>query len=148
MRNSVYAGVAIVAAVSLAACGDSAADPILIPFAPVVLQADVNVQIGNTVVGSRPHYIVTTFVSATQAGAAATAYMDSVVLSYRLNDGPFVVGNALKQPQYSGDLAFMVQTGDRYTLYARLFAHASGKGGRSAIGTDDFSADGVAINAQ
>jgi hypothetical protein len=147
-RHAFHLAAVAACAAGFAACGDSDTDPIVPTFAPVVLEADVNVQIGDTPVGSQPHYVMTTFLRATQGGETATASLDSVVLSYRLNDGPFVVGTALRQAQFFGDLPFVVQAGDRYTLFARLYAHATGKGGRSAVATDDFSAGGMAIDEQ
>ncbi len=132
----------------LAGCGDDTEPLDLTPEpGPVALQASVNVQLGNTVIGSRPQYTVTSFVQATQDSVRIAARVDSIILSYRLNDAPFVVGNALRQTPFSSELPFAVQAGDRYTLFARIYASSTGTGGRRATAIGDWNVSGVAVAA-
>ncbi len=129
-------------------CGD--ADDVTQPTShlkPVVINANVNVQLGNTVIGQRPAYTVTAFASAMQGGVKISPTMDSIILSYRLNDSPFVVGSALRRTPFAGELPFIVQTGDRYTMYARMYTSASGVGGVKGMAISDWNISGVAVAA-
>src|SRR5687768_17293065 len=58
--------------------------------APVELEARVNLQLGDTRAGQSPIYVVTGEARATQAGIPVTATIDSIVVSYRIQDGPWI----------------------------------------------------------
>jgi hypothetical protein len=131
---------------ALAGCDDKT-DPVqpVVKPGPVVIDASVNVQLGDTPIGSRPQYIVTSFLSAMQDSVAVAVNLDSIILSYRLNDSPFVVGSRLGHTPFAGELPFVAQAGDRYTLFARIYASSTGIGGMKATAIGDWNVSGVAI---
>lgn len=151
MRNgfAFAAGLAVTAtaAVALAACDGT--DPVKIkePVGlPVTVTSTVNVQVTDAIIGTNPQYTITSSISAKQGTTPVSAKLDSIIVSYRLNDAPFVVGSALTQPLWVGYLPFVAQRGDHYTVYARLYSHGNGAGGKSAQGITDFNTSGMAID--
>jgi hypothetical protein len=148
MRGMVCKRFLLTACVVMSACGgtDEPAAPV-VTIPRVDLDASVNVQLGNTPVGSRPAYTITAFVQAFQGTERVSASVDSIILSYRLNDSPFVVGTPLRQTPFSSQLPFVVQAGDRYTLFARLYASAAGRGGMTATAINDANVSGIAVAA-
>ncbi|MEO5510715.1 MAG: hypothetical protein ABIV28_05625 [Longimicrobiales bacterium] len=143
MKRFTYAlGICLI----LAGCGDKTEpmQPVVTP-GPVVIDANVNVQLADTPIGARPQYTVTSFLRATQDSVAIAVKLDSITLSYRLNDSPFVVGNKLLHTPFAGQLPFVVQAGDRYTLFARIYASSTGIGGVKASAIGDWNISGVAI---
>src|SRR4051812_44558375 len=137
---------ACITATALGAC-DDAKDPVKEPEPlPVTINAQVNVQVTDAPIDAAPEYTITSFLSAKQGTIAASAKLDSIIVSYRLNDAPFVVGRPLFVPVYVGFLPFAAQAGDHYTVYARMYSHATGVGGRSASAISDFNVSGMAID--
>jgi hypothetical protein len=146
MRNlALCSCVAFICVAGAAACNDT--DTVEVPAAlPVTIDAAVHMQVTDAIVGSQPQYTVTTFLSARQGPVAVSPSIDSIIVSYRLNDAPFVVGAPTTRPIFVGLLPFTAQRGDHYTVFARMYSHATGTGGKRGEAISDFNVAGMAVD--
>jgi hypothetical protein len=120
---------------------DSPASPDPEP-SDVIVNAQVNVQLGNTPAGQQPAYIVTGQVTATQAEVPVSAVIDSVVISYRVADGPSVRHTRRTSLPFSDELPFTATVGESYEIRAIIYATGTGTDA-TATGTDEWVATGV-----
>jgi hypothetical protein len=110
----------------------------------VIVTAQVNVQLGNTPAGQAPAYIVTGEVTATQDGVPVTAFMDSVVIRYRIADGPLVRHARRTSVPFSDELPFTATAGQSYEIRAVMYATGTGTGtNATATDTDEWVATGI-----
>jgi hypothetical protein len=121
------------------ACDSDPARPDPEP-ADVIVTAQVNVQLGNTPAGQEPGYIVTGEVTATQAGVPVAAFMDSVVIRYRIADGPLIRHTRRTSVPFSDELPFTATTGQSYEIRAIMYATGTDA---TATGTDEWVATGI-----
>jgi hypothetical protein len=123
------------------ACDSDPARPDPEP-ADVIVTAQVNVQLGDTPAGQEPAYIVTGQVIATQDGVRVTAFMDSVVIRYRIADGPFIRHARRTSVPFSDELPFTATAGQTYGIRAIMYATGTGTNA-TATGTDEWVATGI-----
>ena len=123
------------------ACDSDPARPDPEP-ADVIVTPQVNVQLGNTPAGQPPAYIVTGEVTATQDGVPVTAFMDSVVIRYRIADGPLIRHTRRTSVPFSDELPFTATAGQSYEIRAIMYATGTGTDA-TATGTDEWVATGM-----
>lgn len=134
-------------ALAALACSDpSRPDPDPEPIAQVSATAQVNVQLGDTPAGQEPGYIVTGEVTATQGGVPVTAVMDSVVIRYRIADGPFIRHARRTTVPFSDGLPFTAAAGQAYAVWAVMYATGIGADA-TATDTDEWLATGIGTAA-
>jgi hypothetical protein len=140
MRAFVVAGV-----IAAAGCDSDVTRPDP-GVAPIELEARVNVQLGDTRAGQAPIYVVTGEAVATQAGIPITATIDSIVVTYRLQDGPWLPERKATAFPVSDVLPFTAQVDQQYSVRAVVYAHASRTGTTTVRAQDEWiaSARGIA----
>ena len=128
------------------ACDSDPARPDPEPLADVIVTPQVNVQLGDTPAGQTPAYIVTGEVTATQGDVPVAAYMDSVLIHYRVADGPFIRHARRTSVPFSDELPFTAIAGQSYEIRAIMYATGTGTNA-TATGTDEWVATGMGTAA-
>jgi len=133
-----------VAILLIPACTDMPVQPEPEPE-PLVFEARVNVQLGNTVVGMRPLYVVTASLNATQGTVRRETRLDSVTIEYGRNDDDWTRLRLLRALPFSERLPFEVEPGDVYRVMAHLYATAIDGEGRAHQQVAEWQTSGTAI---
>jgi hypothetical protein len=131
----------VLLALATLACDSGFAGPDPEP-ADVIVNAQVNVQLGDTPAGQQPAYIVTGEVTATQDGVPVTAMTDSVVIHYRISNGAFVRHTRRTALPFSDELPFTATAGQSYQIRANVWGTGTGTNA-TATGTDEWVATGM-----
>jgi hypothetical protein len=95
---------------------------------------------GRNPAGQEPVYIVTGEVTARQGEVPVSAFMDSVVIRYRVADGPFVRHTRRTTVPFSDELPFTATAGQTYEVRAIMYATGTNA---TATGTDGWVATGM-----
>src|SRR5687768_4469093 len=136
----------LLAAVTTIGCGSDVVRPDP-GVAPVELEARVNIQLGDTRAGQTPIYVVTGEARATQAGIPVAATIDSIVVSYRVQDGAWVRDRKATGFPVSDALPFTAQVDQQYSVHAAIFAHASRAGTATVRAYDEWTSTARGIPA-
>jgi hypothetical protein len=136
----------VVLLMSAGGCSDSPVRPDPEPEPdPLVFEARVNVQLGNTAVGTRPLYVVTSSLNATQGTVRREAVLDSVTIEYSRNDDAWTRLRLLRALPFSDRLPFTVEPADVYRVMARLYATAFDGDGNVYHQIAEWQTSGTAI---
>jgi hypothetical protein len=85
----------------------------------------VNIQLGDTPAGRAPMYVVTGEARATRGTAPVAATIDSIVISYRVQNGEWLLDRKTSSFPVVDELPFMAQVDQQYSVRAVIYAHAA-----------------------
>ena len=107
---------------------------------PLDLVARINIQLGDTPAGQSPIYIITGEARAMRGDVPVAAAIDSVIISYRIAQGPWVRQRRTNTLPVSDALPFTAQAGQSYEVHGILYAHAPRTGSATVWDTDEWIA--------